>query len=319
MAETSWRVLIGALAVALVVVGGILFALLIGAGGPSPTGTPFAVGSASPRPSTQPTVGPSATPARTEKPTRVPEVTLSPTPEPTVEPSAEVTEGPTMAVGGPLRSIEITGLGLDAEDAEGAVARLFSFQVDGPAQIIARISNVSAGRVHTCLWLGDALDVQDQECKDLSKGRLERTITEPGQTTWTVSLIGAGSQISPSADLALSFNTQGASLGFDAIRFQGVDTPNYNGITAEFPVLNAGEAQLLAEIDDGVGGEYPYRLVIERLGNDGGVVHESGGAPADSVDAAQSVSAGRSYRLTLSNTQEFTEQQVFLRGALTWP
>jgi hypothetical protein len=325
MSDTTWRVVVGVLAVALVAVGGILIAVLIGQGGPTPTASPSVAVSISPSPSVSLSPSPTLSPPPTASPTVIPttgEPTTPPpaTPTQTPPPTAAPTAAPTLAPGGPVRQIQIIGLGLDAEDVpEGAVERLISFQVDGPAQIVVRVSDVTAGRARTCLWLGTALNKQDEECRGLRNGQLERTITEPGQTTWSVSLIGRGAQISPSANVALSFNAQAAAIIFDGFRFQGTGAENYNGITAEFPVLAAGEAHIIFEIDDGEDGQYAYSLVIERLGPDGGVVHESGGLPVDNDEAAQSVSAGRSYRLTLSNSEEFVDQQVFVRGTLSWP
>lgn len=323
MNDTIWRVVVGVLAVALAVVGGILIAVLLGQGGPNPTASPSAAVSISPSPraslSPSPTLGPSPTASPTLLPTFGQPATPPATPTQAPPPTAAPTAAPTLTPGGPMREIKLVGLGLDGEDAEGAVERLLTFQVDGPAQINVAVSNVTAGRVHTCLWRGDALNRQDEECINLRKGRLERTITEPGPATWSVSLIGRGAQISPSATVALSFHAQAAAIAFDNLRFQGTGAENYNGITAEFPVLAGGDAHIIFEIDDGADGQYPYSLIIERLGPDGGIVHQSGGPPAGNGEASQSVSAGRSYRLTLSNTQEFVDQQVFVRGTLSWP
>lgn len=219
-----------------------------------------------------------------------------------------------------MRRITLPGLGLDAQDVpEGAVERLLTFQVDGPAQIVVRVSDVTAGRARTCLWLGDVLNRVDEECQNLRNGRLERTITEPGRTTWTVSLIGRGEQVSPSATVALRFHAQAAAITFDGFRFQGTASPEYNGIAAQFLVEAPGEMRLFADIDDGLGGEYPYSAVVTRLGPDGGVVHQSGGLPVDTIDIAQSVSAGREYLLVVTNEEEAPEEQVFLRGTLSWP
>lgn len=324
MNETTWRVVVGVLAVALAVVGGILIAVLLGQDGPNPTASPSAAVSISPSPRASLSPSPTLSPPPTAGPTVPASIGVPATPPPTPTqappPTPSPTAAPTLTPGGPLRRIQIIGLGLDAEDVpEGAVERLLTFQVDGPAQIVVRVSDVSAGRARTCLWLGDALDKQDEECRNLRNGRLERTITEAGQTTWTVSLIGRGSQVSPSATVALSFHAQAAAITFDSFRFQGTASPEYNGIAAEFVALAAGELRLLADIDDGLGGQYPYSAVVTRLGPDGGVVHESGGLPADTIDIAQSVSAGREYRLVVTNAEEAPEQQVFLRGTLSWP
>ena len=321
MSETAWRVVVGVLAVALAVVGGILIAVLVGQDGPTPIASPSAAVSASPGPTASlgpsPTLSPSPSASPTAPPTDAPPATPPATPTDAPSPTAAATVAPSASPGGPLRQVRLVGLGLDSQDA--AVRRLLTFQVDGPAQIVVAVSDVTAGRARTCLWLGDPLTVQERECRNLRNGSLARTISEPGQTTWTVSLIGRGAQISPSATVELSFHALAAALTFDNFRFQGEAAENYNGITAVFPVLAAGEAHIIFSIDDGEGGQYPYSLIIERLGPDGGIVHESGGLPADNGEGFQSVSAGRSYRLTLTNTQESVDQQVFLRGTLSWP
>jgi hypothetical protein len=328
MNDTTWRAVVGVLAVALTLVGGILIYVLLDQDGPTPTASPSAAASIFPSPSASPSPSPTASPTFGPTPTASPiappttgVVTPPPTPTQPPPPTASPTAAPPLATPtAPQRVFRLLELGLDGEDAEGAVERLLTFQVDGPSQIQVGISNVSAGRIRTCLWLGDATNVAEQECQNLRTGdSLQRLVGDAGQTTWTVSLIGRGSQISPSADVGLTFNALEPTIAFDNVRFQGTASPNYNGMVAEFGVAAPGEVRIFADIDDGEGGAYPYHLVVTRLGPDGGVVHESGGLPATTVDAAQSVSAGQEYRLELTNEEEAPEQEVFLRGNLSWP
>ena len=328
MNDTTWRAVVGVLAVALTLVGGILIYVLLDQDGPTPTASPSAAASIVPSPSASPSASPTASPtfgptptASTTAPPTTGVVTPPPTPTQPPPPTDSPTAAPPLATPtAPQRAFRLVALGLDGEDAEGALERLLTFQVDGPSQIDVGISNVSAGRIRTCLWLGDAANVAERECGNLRGGdSLQREVGEAGQTTWTVSLIGRGSQISPRADVNLIFNALAPSIAFDNIRFQGSASPNYNGMVADFIVTEPGEMRIFADIDDGEGGAYPYHLVVTRLGPNGGVVHESGGLPSDTVDAAQSVSAGREYRLVLTNEEEAPEQQVLLRGTLSWP
>lgn len=329
MSETTLRVVIGGLAVAFVVIVAAAITVLLsqpgpGRASPSPSlsAAPSPPASASPTPTPTPTVAPSSLtppPVSPTEPPATPPPTASPTPTLEPAPTAGPTEAPSIVPTGPQREMRIVGLGLDGPGPETPVRRLVTFVVDGPSEIAATLSDVTAGQVEMCLWLGDADNVLEQECQTSGGGQLVRSIVAPGQTTWTVSLIGATAGTSPSVSLAIAFNALVPGVTLDLLRFQGTDIENYNGLTAEIPMTAAGQLDLAASFDDGAGGLYPYRLVVERLGDQGGVVHNSTGGPTDSIELSQTVSAGRTYRLTLENTQQQAGQQVFLRATLTWP
>jgi len=72
MNDTAWRVIVGVLAVALAVVGGILIAVLVGQGGPDPTASPSAAVSISPSPLASLTPSPTLSPSPTASPTLQP-------------------------------------------------------------------------------------------------------------------------------------------------------------------------------------------------------------------------------------------------------
>lgn len=208
-------------------------------------------------------------------------------------------------------------MGLDSRDAEGAIERYVTFHVDGQSLVSARLSGVSAGRVRICLWQ-DTL-VEERECRTVRNGRVQVPTFETGQTTWTLTMIGAETGVSPTANLTLSFNANSPSATVDRFRFQGTSIENYNGIVAEVDARDGGELRIDGAFDDGQGGSYPYRLAIERLGENGGFVYDQTNEPTTNFALTQSVSGGRTYRTTILNPNDLEDLAVFLRATLTWP
>jgi hypothetical protein len=205
-------------------------------------------------------------------------------------------------------------MGLDDRNVEGASERFVTFAVDGQSLIGARLSNVSAGHVRMCLWQGDL--VTDKTCRTVHNGGIQLPVFDTGQTPWTLTLLGTDAGITPTADLTLDFNANAPSVTLDSFRFNGTDTPSYNGFVAEIDAQSGGDFHLDASFG---GGAFMSHLVIERLGSAGGVVYDQTNASVPDFGATQHVSNGHSYRVTLSNPDANEIVPVFVKTTLTWP
>jgi hypothetical protein len=236
----------------------------------------------------------------------------------TASPSPIDSPSPTAAA--PEREITFVELGLDTTDVGGEdpQARYFTFVAEGPGRIEASLSDVSFGRVRMCLWQGDQFNVRDNECQTVRRGALERDIAGGGPTSWTVSLIGSEAGASPTVSIRIRWPTNDARMHLSGFRFQGSEIQNYNGFTAEVEPAADGEIAINASFDDGFGGSYPYRLIIEEVG--GGpaqsfVVEEEGAT----MEASAPALAERTYRITLEGRHTVAEQRVLITADLDWP
>lgn len=326
MSTRSAQVVAAGLAVLLILLVGAVIFLLLSRPQPavvtrSPAVSPTAVAGFTPSPlltaspgfipfvSPLMSPGPSASPSPTLPPTPSPSPTAQPTPTPSPTPA------PTVHPTSTQRELRILRLGLDSREAEGAIERYLIFHTDGQSLISARLSDVT-GRVRMCLWQGNL--VEERECRTLRNGRLELPNFGDGQQAWTLTMIGAEADVSPTVDLTLRFNADAPAVTMDSFRFQGTAIENYNGVVAGVDTVNGGDLRIDGSFDDGQGGSYPHLLLIERL-NDGEVLLDQSGEPATSFQASESVAEGRSFRVTLSNENEVEELAVFLRATLSWP
>ena len=58
---------------------------------------------------------------------------------------------------------------------------------------------------------------------------------------WTLSLIGANETSAPTVDLTLDFNANAPLVDFTNLRYQGMPTPAYNGLSAPVDTLGTGQ------------------------------------------------------------------------------
>jgi hypothetical protein len=303
--------------VLLVFVGTLAFAIWIQQ--PAPTSTPSPGLSPTPTASLTPLPTPSAqlTPTPVEQSTPTPSPVEAPTPTPTATASPTPTPTPPPTPVAPARQIRFLNLGVDPPALEQSRARVITFEVDGPGSITVALSNVSAGKVRVCTWRGDARNQRNRECRKMKNGVVERAVDREGQSTWSVSLLGASANAAASLTLDLSFNTNAPHVRLAGFRFQGTEARDYNGFTVEFSAAAEGEFALDASLDDRRGGEYPYRLTYRALDSD--TVSEETGGPSQRITFSYPVGAGSSWRVALENTQEFASRAVFLSATLDFP
>jgi hypothetical protein len=287
----------------------------------------------------QPTAGSTATPGAEPTERATPEPGLSPSPDPAAPgqptppadtppadtppadtPPADPPPVPTPGAAAPTREVGFLNLGLDHSGSgeEGpTIPRYFTFSAQGPGVIRVHLAQLN-DRVRVCTWRGDAATVIDQLCQTIRRGDVTRELPAGDPQTWTVSLIGAEASGSPRANLRLSFPTNYVQLRLAGFRFQGEEIAGYNGFTAELRAAEAGTLTLRASLDDGEGGEQPYRVVIQEVGAGPAspfLVEQEG----STVDESQPLSAERSYQVTLENRREVAEQAVMLTAVLEWP
>ena len=209
-------------------------------------------------------------------------------------------------------------MGLDSREAETRIERIVTFDVDGQSLLLAQISNASATGIRLCMWREAAID--ERECVRGRNVALERAVTDSGQTRWHVSMIGT-QQSSPHVTLTVRFNADAPRVMLDNFRYVGTAFEEYNGFAAELAPLANGNLRIVASIEDGEGGSYPYRLLVQRLPGGETVLDETGG-PTDAIDVSVPVTGGQSYRASLRSTEEFSADgllPVFVSATLTWP
>ncbi len=270
--------------------------------GPSPSRTPRSL--RSPKPSGSPGESPSTSPGESlppgESPSPIPEVTASPAPTPT----------PTLAPTAPLRSIRFLHVGIDGQSATTPTPRTLTFASEGPGQVTATLFPTSAGDVKFCLYTGNQPSGHD--CRTNSHAVLTGSTTAAGNTRWHVSAIGVDQGTSPSADVKLEFRSNGPRVTVDGFRFQGTTFADYNGIAAQF---KAGAGQVHVN-GSWAGAQRPWRAGVVNA--EGGENAGSDSGTGSNLTLAATVSAG-SFRLTVENTEEIADQEVFLHAVISWP
>ena len=210
-------------------------------------------------------------------------------------------------------------MGLDSRSRSsrgGGVNVLFS--VDGPSLISAELS--ANTRVRMCLWQGS--QVQDKQCRTLKNGRLEQGVFDAGSTAWTLTLIAVPPPdilVPTVADVTLDFNASSPSVTLDRVRFQGQAATNNNGITVGVDTKNSGDLRVDGAFDSPQ--SHAAHVVIEQLGDGGGVVYDQTSESVSTFSVTQPVSeAGTSYRVTVSNPNEGLEPgPVFVKVTISWP
>ncbi len=292
---------------------------------PSPLGTPDVVPTeAPPTPTLEhtptPTLAPTPTPTLAPTPTPTlaptPTPTLAPTPTPTLAPTPTPTPTPQIIPTSPARHLKINGLGLDNRSDPAGVERYFLFSAEGPSLIKAAVS--SNNRVRMCMWQGS--QVQDQQCRTVKNGSLEWGVIDAGSTSWTLKLIGVPPPdilVATVADVTLDFNANSPRVKVQDLRFQGQAAANHNGITAVVETTNAGQLHIDGAFDNGA--SHAAHIVIEQLGDGGGVVYDETSPSANTFSATQAAAAGTSYRLTVSNPADSEPGPVFVEVTIGWP
>jgi hypothetical protein len=285
---------------------------LIAAGSPSPRLTPKASipASALPSASAEPSEEPSPSPTEEPSPSPTLEASPSPTaeasPSPTVEPTP--TAVPTIAPTAPLRAITFLSVGFDGENASTQTQRVWNFRSEGPGSVTARLFKTTEGLVHFCLGRRD----ETPTCVDDDKAFLIATTEDSGKTAWTVTAIGMG-PAAPIADVKLLFRTSRPIVTIDGFRFQGVENSGYNGIEAEFDVDDQDDFRVDGEWE---GAPRPWHAQLADVESGETIVDDSG----TGNDLRLETPLGpRTVHLSITNTEEFADQEVFLHAQIRWP
>lgn len=298
----------GIVVVGLIVVGVLL--LFNGQGGATPT--PSAIARRSPTPGASASVPPSSSLTPTATPSGVP----ADTPTPAVATPPVSGSAPTGLTRAPDRVVTFVQLGIDNKSAPEAIPRRISFDVDGRGDVSVDLSDITAGTVRMCLWPGDLTTEPSEGDCSVSEGEtLTRTPTEAGP--WSVLLAGDTPGRSPTGTLVLRFAATNAVLRLADFRFQGLDSPNYTGFVVRVVAEADGQLNLAAAWDDGLGGDYPYLVVLTDLDGSGEPpIFEGEG---DHAEATREVVEGHTYEVLIQDTQPSVIDAVFLNATITWP
>ena len=306
---------------AAVVVGAVIALLIIGIA--------FFGGGTGPRPGASGSPTPSSVASGSGSPSAVPSASGTPSPS-----AASSTPGPTSSTASPTdlpaptptpgavlvdaiaREATFSLLGIDDLIAPEAIPRRITFTVEGKGDIQVDLTDITAGEVRLCLYQGDAsVEPPEADCIVTTGGNLVRTPTVPGP--WTIWLYGDHPGRSPAATLRIRWAANNAALRMADFRFQGTDSPNYTGFRVRVAPVADGELHMIASWDDGLGGDYPYLIVLTDLDGSGEPpIYEGDG---DHAEAVRNVVAGNNYEAAIDNTQESVIDQVLLRAIVTWP
>jgi hypothetical protein len=270
-----------------------------GSRAPSASASPGASPSVSAEPSPSESIEPSASPSLSPSP----ELSPSPSPSESPSPSPSPTIGPTA----PTVSIRFLDVGFDTEAATTKTARSITFKSEGPGQVAVHLAHVSEGHVQLCLQRGSSAP----QCQESDKVDLLDSTDAPGKITWTVTGLGVGGG-SPIGDLRLVFRSSKPAVTIDGFRFQGTQNTGYNGVEAEFDVAG-GNVHADGHWD---GAQRPWRTSLTDTATGASLFDGSGSGNDLLLDAG--VSAGRVH-ISLTNTEDFSDQEVFLHAVIRWP
>ena len=174
------------------------------------------------------------------------------------------------------------------------------------------MGQTSAGTVKLCLFRAGR-EPRANECTTSGSATLTASTASGGSTAWKVTAIGADQDVSPSADLRLDFRALSPTVILDGFRFQGTISPGYNGVVAQFKAKPAGQ---VAVNGSWAGKSRPWRAQLISVDSGESVASERG--LGNDLALTTSVQPGV-YRLTLENTQEIADQEVFLHAVISWP
>jgi hypothetical protein len=224
---------------------------------------------------------------------------LAPTPTPTIIPSA------------PQRQFRLLGVGIDSQViGEARIERIATFDVDGQSLITATVSGATATGIRLCVWR--EADFEEGDCVRGRNVSTTQLVTESGASTWHVSLLGTSSNVSPSADLTVTYNAIAGRVTLDNFRFVGTFDTAYNGFLVEVPAAGDGQLAIDANFE---GDSSNWRLMMERVG-DQSLLDESG--TSTTVARAVAITGGSSYRVSLRSPDEVSGAG-FVHAVISWP
>ncbi len=199
-------------------------------------------------------------------------------------------------------------MGVDGPAADASRERVFTFTTDAAGVVEVSAETGGPENVRLCLGRGAPGSVTAQQCQESTEASVT-SVASAAETTWTVTLTGADGA-GGTADLVLGFPSEAPSVTIDGFRFQGTAFDAYNGFLAE---VRIGCCSLAMDAE-WTGGSAPYRLLLSA--SDGGTIIDESGEGGGSAFDAQT--AADSYRIRLSNQQEFAEQDFTLRATISW-
>jgi hypothetical protein len=234
---------------------------------------------------------PSPAPRHSTRPIATSAPSASPSPTPPAAPAA----------------IRFKGVGFDSPDATTPTERSLTFRSDAPGTVTVTLGRTSAGRVRICLWQGDGPH-RPGDCRTTSGGSLHQPAAA-SVTTWNVAIIGLDIQTQSIADIRLEYPAAAPSVAFGGFRFQGVANPGANGIDA---VFNASSGPI--SVDASWNGSRPWRSVLNKAGT---TLVDKTGRGSDLHLAART--SGGKTGVELTETEDYTSQEVFISGTIAWP
>jgi hypothetical protein len=266
---------------------GVLLALtaLKGGGSPGPT----SVAGASTVPTAVPVeTGPSPSAAApTEASTSQPTAPPTPVVVPSATPKATTAPGP-------VATIVVTRLTLDAADDPAGQDRLVTFESGDAGTITVALATRSpTGSTRMCLTAdGTALG-----CRTGSSGTLTATTTKRA-ASFGLTLRGIGVE-TPEVEVTITFPATTPSVTVANTRFDGTMFPGWNGLEAIVTPRTDGGVRVTA---DWGGHPFLWELdVLEQGGSGRQVLADQG--PATRMDKTLPVTAANPWKVLLLNTE----------------
>jgi len=268
MTEQRWRSVAIVLTVVLVGLVGLIFFTDLPRGSTSASNPPsFALGS------------PSAGALSSESPgaSIEPSASVEPSASASTGPSASPTNQPTAA----QNRVTFSGVKLDARSDPAGKARTFTFRTDGPGSVTAKlVAKSPQGTTRFCLKVGAT---GTPLCRIWAAGTLTGLTSAKGKTTFSVTAIGQGIA-TPTVDVQLTFRALAPSVTVTNARFDGTDSPDYNGLNGQLKIKAAGSISVKASWG-GHPFDYTYSLV-DLTDPSGGGVFSGNGVGVERTDNA---------------------------------
>jgi hypothetical protein len=278
--ENRSRIVVIGLVAVLAILGGFAAGAFLTGNRASPTEAPTGVAEVTEEPTDEATEEPTGEPTDAES--------TEPTDEPTEQPTESATAAPA-----PTASITFNRLLLDAKDDPNGTDRTFTWN-SGTGGVKAEVASVSGGGdIEMCLSTPD----KELGCRTAPNGTLSANTTK-SRETFILTLRGVDTA-QPLADVTLTFPAKKPKVAIGNARFDGTDSPDTNGIQAQFTPRASGDVGVTAEWG---GHPFTYEIDLIEQGGDGNLTH----APdqgSTGTDVHFAVTAPNAWRLVLQNTE----------------
>jgi hypothetical protein len=307
MTDRSWRVVATIVATVLALVAGAIIAFVVLPGSPVTPSAAVSLAVASPSRVGPPSASESVSASQSLLASASPSASRSPSPSAT-RPTPTPSPTPKPA---PVAALTITQLKLDPRQPAGAgVPRYISFTSDGPGTITAQLKAItSSGTTHMCL----RANLRLIKCVDASATTITAHAAS-AHVNWRVGLQGTDTS-TPTVEVTVTFPAFAPSVKITHARFDGMASPETNGLQALFVPRKGGLVRMVA---DWGGHPFMYEIDVTNQSSGTGNTTFANQGPSTNADASVHVTSGETWKLVLQNSESgFGPTDMTAR--ISWP